>query len=205
MADRKRRLRVRAAQPAAEPEEQEEIVNTVPVVDEDEIDDEPIRQARRILRKGEKFKDEGPEEEIIEPEPEPEPGKVVFSTDPMTDVLNDLKVGHAVVITREDKEKYSMRVLETDEFSAKPTMSKAEYLGIVYTEAYTEFERSWGVKSAEERLAYAKKKKIEWDEHDDHRINMLRLTQAVREAEGIEKYKPEWNTKAKRSKIRPKR
>lgn len=211
MVQRRRRLRVKPK--AEEQEELEEVENLLDAVEsgelqvddaEEDVDDTPIRQARRILRKGETPKDEGPKEEIIKPEPLPPAGKVVFSTDPMTDVLDDLAVGHAVVITREDKERFSMRVLETNEFSATPVISYTEYLDIVYSDEYKEFEKEWGAMDADERIAYAKKHKIKWEEHDTHRINLMRVTQAVREHRGIEKFKPEWNTKAKRSKIRPK-
>ena len=197
---RRRRLRVK---PAVESIVVEEAVEVE--VDENDIDDSPIRKARRILKAGDAFSDDGPEEEVIKPEPVPEAGKVIFSTDPMTDVLTDLTVGHAVVITREDGERYSMRLLETNEFSVKPTLTNKEYLNTVLTEAYVNFGKMWGDMTTEERLKYAKKYKVTWNEHEDHRINMLRLTQAVREVKNISKYAPEWDTKAKRSKIRPRR
>lgn len=194
---RRRRLRVKP------------IIEEEPVVEEIEEpndDEETIRQARRILTATEDVDDVGPTEEIIKPEPLPPAGKVMFSTDPVTDVLNDLEEGHAVVITREDAERFSMRVLETNEFSVKPMMSWPEYFQTVYSEEYLAWKIDWDSMSMDEKVAEAVKLDVVWEQHNVHRVNAMRMAAAVRETLGMTtKYKPEWDNKGKRNNIRPKK
>jgi hypothetical protein len=67
---------------------------------------------------------------------------------------------------------------------------------------YLEWINTWKAKSYAEKKAYAKKAKIKWEEHADERIDVMRITQAVREAEGIEKYKPEYRSRQARAALR---
>jgi hypothetical protein len=197
---RRRKLRIGKKKPT-----EQEVSNNEAVPEEEAL--ENIRRARTILtkKKEEQPVVDEPVEEIIDPPALPEPGKVVFSTSPMTDVLEELEIGHAVVITHEEEDKFSMRLLESDEFSVKRTLTTEEYINIVYTKEYKAFEVEWQGMDTDERLDYADANDIDWVEHDNHRINMMRLSQAVREYRNITKYKDEWNTKSKRAKIRPKR
>ena len=49
---------------------------------------------------------------------------------------------------------------------------------------------------------WAKQKKVKWENHDDERIDRIRITVALREKLGIEKYKDEYQDKAARDAIK---
>ena len=172
---------------------------------EEGYDSTPIRNARRILQKGEKYHDEGPIEEIIKHDATPPRGKVVFSNSPFTDVLEDLKVGYAVVITREDAEQFSMRVLKSDRYRTQLSMSWPEFYDMVYSLEYVNFMESWASMDADEKLSYSEKSGAKWKEHDSSQTNLMRACTAVQDVLGIKKYKTEWKSSAKRATIRPRK
>lgn len=129
-------------------------------------------------------------------------GKIEFMSNPLLDIIGDLKLGKAVVITREDKTRWSMRIIKTGEFSmVHDTMSMQEYAELVYTPAYNEFMAEWKVLSSAEK--WVRCKGLEWNHVKDPKIDLMRGCEALQKSLGIEKYKPEWQSSLKRSAVKP--
>lgn len=62
--------------------------------------------------------------------------------------------------------------------------------------------KSWASHTAEEKLEAAKAAGVTWEEHADAKINTMRMFDAVTAALGLEKYKPEYKTKASRDALK---
>lgn len=74
-----------------------------------------------------------------------------------------------------------------------------------YTPEFYEFHhvdcgtgKPWGELTYEEKVAFADDNDVEWDEHENPRVDNMRMTKALTEKLGLVKYKPEYQKKAAR-------
>jgi len=72
----------------------------------------------------------------------------------------------------------------------------------ICTPEFLEFEEDWKQYSYEEKVEIALDEGVEWVRHDDQRTDNMRLTQAVREAREITKFRPEYQDKQARDDLR---
>ena len=72
----------------------------------------------------------------------------------------------------------------------------------VQSDEYKEFKAQSKSKSYAEMKKWAKKVKAKWESHSDERIDRIRLTTAIREKLGVEKYKEEYQDAAARRAIK---
>lgn len=116
-------------------------------------------------------------------------------------LLDTLAEGKALIITRLKGNKYQVTQADALQASGRK-MTNAEVWNQVVNPEFLDWHAEWNEKSFEEKKKHAKKVKATWEPHDDPRIEVMRITQAVREAEGIEKYKPEYRSRAARAALR---
>lgn len=116
--------------------------------------------------------------------------------------MQHMKEGKSLLITSLGNDKYS--IVFSDHALPAPSskMRGKEYWEAVTSPDYLAWSEEWQNKSYEEKVKFAQKKKISWDSHPNPRVDVIRLTEAVRKALGIEKYKPEYRTRSARASLR---
>lgn len=138
--------------------------------------------------------------------PKVEPVKVqsvdkAVAEDILTGLLEALdEGGKSLVIVKVKDNKWNLSLSDGVKAGGKMTSSEAWHATV--SDEFLEWSKTWNAKSFEEKKKYAKQLKCKWEENDDPRIEVMRITQAVREKEGIEKYKPEYRTRAARAALR---
>lgn len=193
---RKRRARVVREEPEAE-EVLEELEEEI-----EELEEAPSKRKRR---------------KVVEPEPEAppkrkrkvarkvelEPEEPASSEDLLNCILEGLDDGQSMTITRESDTSWVLAVGGVVEVApATQKLSGKAYSDEVRSQEFQDHAVVWKELSFEEKLAHAEKLDVQWKEHDDPRVEVIRVTAAVREKLGIEKYKPQYRTRAARAAIR---
>lgn len=148
--------------------------------------DPPKRRKRKTTRKV----------EDVEPEP-------VSSEDLLNCLLEGLDEGQSMTITREGDASWAL--VSGAVVSAAPAAQKLSgkaYRDEVRSQEFRDHQAVWKELSFEEKVAQAEKLGVEWAEHDDPRVEVMGVTVAVRKKLGIEKYKPQYRTRAARAAIR---
>lgn len=74
----------------------------------------------------------------------------------------------------------------------------AAFLDEVLSDEYKSWSEEWQGMTVAERQRWAKKLKAEWEQHDHELTNNMRMAMAVQNKLGIDKYKPEYSTRAAR-------
>lgn len=115
-------------------------------------------------------------------------------------LLESLEAGKAIVITKINEKKW--QVTSTEVLKSTGKLRGKEYWDKVRNPEYNAWRTAWKERSFEEKKAYAKKAGIKWTVHANARIEEMNLTQAVREAEGVSKYKPEYASRSARAALR---
>lgn len=202
------RSRRRNRQPDPEPEEEED--EEEEEEDDEDYDDEeeeeeelPPPPAKRTQRRRPAVEEEEDEEEEA-PAPKAKKVKLEKVDDTMVssivlELLLSLEDGQAVLFQKSDGG-FSISTGEAVE-TTKKLKGKA-YWEEVTDPKYREWDEEWREKSYEEKVKFAKKQKLEWNEHENPRVDVIRLTQAVREHLGIEKYKPQYRTRSAREAVK---
>jgi len=187
--------------------------------DEDEEEEEKPRHARGIKPKAvakpapkpmkvkaKKVKEPEPEEDEEEEEVPAKVGKVQKVDDTkasglLLDVMNQLEDGKSLLITHLGKGKYAIGF--ADGLKAAPQGLRGDaYWDKVANPGYRDWMHNWHDMTYDEKGKYAKKNKIKWNHHENPKVDVIRLTEAVRAAEGIEKYKPEYRSRSARAALR---
>lgn len=180
-----------------------------PEPDEEDEEPEPVKKpapkAKQPVAKA------APKAKVVEPEPEDEDeesepvarqrvGKRGMEEQqmPVQDfwrrIMESLQAGEGMVATRQEDGSYLLVSLATfnqpvaaiDGRRGRPAKAKR-----ALSAKYVEWSKGWKTKTLEQKVAYARKKKITWDEHDNDLVNNLRVTMAVQKAEGIVKHQDE--------------
>lgn len=121
----------------------------------------------------------------------------------LTGLLEGMNNGMAVVITRTGEGKW-MFTTGVASVAAGPKLRGKEYWETVLTQEYKEWQEEWTTLTYAEKVTKAKKMKVTWDRHDDERVDNIRVSAAVQAALGIEKYKPEYRTRAAQERLKGK-
>ena len=85
-------------------------------------------------------------------------------------------------------------VVQTVVKRSEKALTRAEAYDIAQTDEYKEFLTWWPALEFEEKVKLAKKAKVKWEEHDSELINNMRLAMAYQESQGIEKWKPQYQS-----------
>lgn len=187
----------------------------VVVDDEDEEEEEapaPVRKAKKVVAVEADEEDPEPPKKVKKAAPAadeaPKKGAEIRTVEAtvvenvFTELIEALEDGNAIFITKTGKNKYQVTSGAAVVSGSSKRMARGEYLDEVINPEYKEWKEKWRGLSFEAKKKYAKKLGVEWDAHEDEGIETMRLTQTVRLAEGIEKYKPEYRDRASRSALR---
>ena len=209
-----------------EPEDVDELEDELEEIDDEEEEDEPVAP-RRVSRQVEVEADEDEDDEDGEddeeedddepvkvvakrpapaapakkPVPQPVTIKTVEKTivdDMFATMLDALDDGQAINITRLGENKWQVSLGNAAKAAAVKKKTGKEYWDEVISPETKAWSEKWGAMDLAQKKAYAKKVGAKWEPHDDERIESMRLAQAVRTKEGLEKYKPEYRTRAAR-------
>ena len=185
--------------------------------DEEEFDDEPEEV------------EEDPDEEELDDEPPPEsakkPAERKKATPPpakkddievkkvddqivegvLTELLEAMDDGQSIVLTRLSAATWQFAGAQAAlSIPSGPILRGKEFKAEVQTEEYKEWHEEWADLTYPEKKKYAKKLKVTWDEHEDQRVDNIRMSSAVRAKLNIEKYKPEYIEKGARDRLQGK-
>lgn len=184
------------------------------IVDDDEEEDEmeeeeeelPPRtrsRTRKSVRTSQAVKgDDDDEEEEVKEKKSPLKLEKVSKTmhdSILSDLLDVLNDGGSLII---HKSKDTYTISSADGIVRTRKLKGSEYWDEVSDPAYRKWGEEWRQKTYEEKVKFARKNKLVWNEHDNPRVDVIRLTEAVREYLGIEKYKEQYRTRASRAAIR---
>lgn len=203
MADPKRRKRIRR-RPREVPKEPtaEEIVDEIEEESEDEEYEEITQEEIPNKEPNELDADDEPDDEDEQSEPAPA-GTVTFKNDPFVDMIQAIvEQGKSITIVPADGG-FSMSLAEgVVTAKTRKKMTNKEFAEEVLDPAYVEWNDTWKTLSSEEKIKKAKELGVEWEEHATERINIMRVTEAVRTHQGIKKYKKEYRDRKARAALR---
>jgi len=152
----------------------------------------------KAVAKGKPVADELEDEEVKPVGIKAAPVQVAESI--LVGLLESLEAGKAIVITKINEKKW--QVTSTEVLKSTGKLRGKEYWDKVRNPEYDAWRIAWREKSFEEKKAYAKKLGVKWVTHANPRIEEMHVTQAVREQEGISKYKPEYASRSARAALR---
>ena len=120
------------------------------------------------------------------------------------DLINELAEGKSLLITILGQGK--LQVVSQEFVAPKATSSSGlsgkEFWDTVADPGFIEWNSEWKKLTFDEKKAAAKKAGAKWEPHEDEGIEHMRLSSAMRDALGIEKYKPEYRTREQRAALR---
>lgn len=204
----RRTRRTRREEPQTVTKRKVEVVEEVEDVEEEEEVEETPKPSSRRRRSGQrvvvKAEEEVEEEDDIEEVEEDESdGAQTFNS--AADVIASLKKGVPYQITLTDG---GFIVMVLDGTTAASKIRKSDglkgkaFTDEVYSDEYKEFQERWQAMSAEEKEAEVKKAKVKWEKHDHPATNAMRMVMAYQDHLGLEKYKPEYASRAARQALK---
>jgi len=161
--------------------------------------------------------DEGSEDEDkVEntPPSEPAPAKQLKAKkvgfNPIEDIMNAMRSGEAVMIKREGTNSYQVSVVPNDIIVSKTGfkylkkgITGKQYWNEVLNPEFEVWSKKWNSMTYTEKLAYATKLGVTWRRSEtNERLDVMNMSEAVRKAENIDKYKPEYKKRSARAKVR---
>lgn len=234
MATRRRKKIRRRSKPVEEYEEVEDlegedVEDLEDDVVEEEEDEEPPPKAKRQRRKRAPRKVEPDDEEDWDDDegedepPSPKPAASKKAAPPakkkdievkkvdnqvaegvLSELLEALDAGQSILVTRLSSSTWQFANAETVAIPTGPKLKGKEFDEEVLTVEYREWHDEWKDMTYQEKKAYAKKLKVKWDEHEDQRVDNIRMSSAVRAKLNVEKYKPEYSEKSARDRLKGK-
>jgi hypothetical protein len=205
MAERRARRRRRRSEEPEEVQEQQVEAAEAQEEEEPETDDEEVDgpgdgnepKERRQSRRSRTARQPVEDDEEVE-----------GADNPVLNLLEGLREGETIVVRRESRNEWVLATMQT---MAAVAVQKSDRLPAGFddslkTEEYLDWQDEWTPKTYEEKVAWAKKNKVEWefDPDKDERINHMRVSLAVQDHLGIEKYLPQFRTQAARKEAKEK-
>ena len=226
-----RRKPVEEEEEIEEPVEEEEVEDEeIEESDEEEEEEEVkprrgIKPSKKVVPEPKKIKSVKPVKKAKEPEPEPEPEpedeeveeeeeeevpakkikvqkvETVVLGSIVAEAMNQLADGKVIVVKSIGHDKFAISYDDAAP-AVKEKLRGRAYWDIVENPDYRKWTHEWHQKSYEQKVAFAEKKKIQWDRQKNPKVDVIHLTEAVRRALGVEKYLPEYRSRSARMKIR---
>jgi len=160
-------------------------------------------------------RDEDEEDTKVDKVPsEPVPVKRLKATkvgfNPIEDIMNAMRSGEAVMIKREGTNSYQVSVVPNDIIVSKTGfkylkkgITGKQYWQEVLNPEFEVWSKKWNSMTYTEKLAYATKLGVTWRRSESNeRLDVMNMSEAVRKAECIDKYKPEYKKRSARAKVR---
>lgn len=118
------------------------------------------------------------------------------------DLLSALEIGKALQISRTGENTWTAKVVDATVTTSRKKMFGKEYWDTVLSEDFVNFTEEWKALTYDEKKKKATKLGAKWEAAEDEGIDTMRITAAVREVQGIEKYKPEYQDRTARAALR---
>jgi len=83
----------------------------------------------------------------------------------------------------------------------KNVLTRAQMEDIAYTQAFKDFYAAWREFTYEEKLEIADKEDVTWERHENPKIDVMRLTAALRTSRGIDKWRPQYESRKARKNL----
>jgi len=143
---------------------------------------------------------------VAKPAARPKAASMELNVDVLTGILQHLEEGKAVVITCTEAGKWAMKLGNAPATRAgKIKVSGKQREELLYSDEFKKFAfedmgdgRGWIAHTPEEKYAIAEANSITWEKHESPKLDVIRMSEAVRNAFGVSKYKPEYQTRAAR-------
>lgn len=180
---RARRQARREARQETAPVEKPEVVEEMSA-DEPEVEPTPEPTATRRERR----------QRQPEPEPVEEVDEETVSGFSLDALLLELDEGKSITVTRTGYDTFTISSGAPAPVVAQPAVSggngrlPGSFWTNIQTPEYNEWIAEWQQMNYEQKVEFAEKNKVQWDEHDNERVDHMRVTQAVQAWKGIEKY-----------------
>ena len=209
MAETTRRRRRRRRKTEEDVVETETAVETEAAVEEEEEEEEEVapkpkrRRTRKTVKKTEAAVAKEEEEAAAEAEEEEEEVDDLVSRN-LAEVLDAMAVGMTYVITNQGGGKFT--ITKSDGAAILPgdsnKLSGVAYWDEVLSQDYKDWQEEWQELTHADKRKMLDKDNIEYDEHDHPTIEAMRMAQAYRDYHDINKYKPQYKTRAARAAIK---
>jgi len=145
----------------------------------------------------------------VAPKPVAIPKRVEADVNFFTVMLEHLDVGKSITITHVAEPDQWVAALGGEVAGTAVVGKHTRKAGIPVKEMFSpEFTvfiyddagdgKGWLKHTKEEKYAFAEANQITWDRHESEQLDVIRMSAAVREALGIEKWKPEYASRAAR-------
>jgi len=116
-------------------------------------------------------------------------------------LLTGLHDGQAIIISRRGETTWQLSTSDQIK-GVSVKLSGEAYWDKVTTPEYKEWIEGWTGLDYPAKVKEAKKIGAEWEKHADQRVDLIRISQAVMEKLGIEKYLPDYRTRASRDALK---
>lgn len=119
-------------------------------------------------------------------------------------LLEVLDAGQSLML-RKVGSNYAIYKVDANAFTAKGKRGRGdraiklnEFFDIAYSDEFKAWINEWTPLTYEEKVALAKKEGVEWENHETAKIDVMRISEAMREKRGVAKWRPEYESKAAR-------
>jgi len=153
--------------------------------------------------------EEGKEALPTEPVPSKKFKARKVGVNPIEDIMNAMRSGEAIMVKREGVNSYQVSVVPNDIIVSKTGfkylkkgITGRQYWEEVLNPEFAIWSKKWNSMTYTEKVAYATKLGVAWRHTDNERMDVMLMSEAVRKAEHIDKYKPEYMKRSARAKVR---
>lgn len=120
----------------------------------------------------------------------------------LADMFDEMESGIVYTVVRNDDNTWTVTAGGAQVQSQLRPVRGAEYDDTVLSDEYKAWRDEWQELGTEEKIAKVKKAKVEWKHNDHAATDMMWMVEAYLAHLGIEKYKPEYQTRAARTALR---
>lgn len=128
---------------------------------------------------------------------------------PVEDIMEALRKGEAIMVKKEGVSSYAVSIIPNEVIVSKTfnNILKRGVIGKQYWEEvlnpeFTDWIAKWNAMTTTEKYDYAGEHKIEWKHAENQKLDIMNLTEAARLISGVQKYKPEYQSRQARARIR---
>lgn len=209
MSPKRRHIVRRRPVEEVEVEEEEELEELDDLVEEDELEDleeeeEEVRTPKKFQSKSSPAvtKKVAPVEEELPAKPKIKKVDTVVAEDVLTKILEGMEIGKTVAISRTADNRWELALVDGKSFAATGKLTGRAFWDEVTSPEFKEWNEMWGQMTFDEKKKAALKAGAKWEPHENPKVEVMRITEAYREHMGVEKYKPQYASRAARAAIR---
>jgi hypothetical protein len=179
--------------------------------EEEDVEDDPPPPKPKLKKVKPPVKKPAPAKKKPAPKPKVEEDEAevievkkvdtVVAEEVLTGLLDAMDKNQSLVVTKLANNKWQFSS-GTVAVAAGPKLKGQEYWDEVLTDEYKEWQADWSTLTYAEKKKKAKSMKVKWEEHEDERVDNIRISQAVQAKLGVEKYREDYRTRSARSRLK---